>query len=104
MRTDMLRLVHERVYYLKDHNKENSPLEHLVNAISYVLNDQEESDLWELQFHNPFNQDPSLHRNFEPEADFRHDIKLLKYHEKQLKKTIKEQESQDMSAKLLVYQ
>jgi hypothetical protein len=76
MRTDILRDVHRGIKARMDQRGKKSPLETLIESIEDVLATVEGSNLFECVGPNPFNSD-SLYR-FQPELDYRHDIKLLK--------------------------
>ena len=76
MRTDILRDVHQGIEARMDRRGKKSPLEILIESIEDVLAAFEGSNLFERVGPNPFNSDPSY--RFQPEPDYRHDIKLLK--------------------------
>ena len=76
MRTDILRDVHQGIEARMDQRGKKSPLEILIESIEDVLATFEGTALFERVGPNPFNSDPSY--RFQPEPDYRHDIKLLK--------------------------
>jgi hypothetical protein len=76
MRTDILRDVHQGIKARMDQRGKKSPLEILIESIEDVLATFEGSNLFERVGPNPFNSGPFY--RFQPEPDYRHDIKLLK--------------------------
>jgi hypothetical protein len=86
MRTDILRSVHEGIQQYRDKMHKKSPLELLIKSIEGVV-----ALFGSIQLsveRNPFNADP--HYRFDPEQDYKHDIALLKFQLKELKKTLKD--------------
>ena len=76
MRTDILRSVHQGIYARMGQRGKKSPLEILIESIDEVLVTFGGSNLKESVEPLPFNVNP--HYRFCPEADYQHDIKLLK--------------------------
>tara|TARA_B100000745_G_scaffold286884_1_gene223129 strand:+ start:269 stop:865 length:597 start_codon:yes stop_codon:yes gene_type:complete len=88
MRTDLLKFIHGNVYKRKDAFPEQSPLNYLVGAINDVLASWKESNLFECFNKNPYHINPDF--DFDAEEDFSHDIKLMTFHLKALRRTLKE--------------
>ena len=88
MRTDLLKFIHGNVYKRKDAYPELSPLNYLVGAINDVLASWKESNLFECFKKNPYHINPGF--DLDAEGDFRHDIKLMTFHLKALRRTLKE--------------
>jgi hypothetical protein len=88
MRTDVLRYVHEGVRARMDAEdakgesrprgraRRTSPLEMVIESIEDVLARVESTDSSAVIGRNPFYAGP--YQRFQPEADYRHDIELLK--------------------------
>jgi len=88
MRTDILRSVHECIELFKEKTGNQSPLEILISSIEGVLFTYEKACLYESVNQNPFNANQL--NEFNPEQDYKHDIKLLNFQLNELKKTLKE--------------
>lgn len=88
MRTDLLKFIHGNVYKRKDAFPEQSPLNYLVGAINDVLASWKESNLFECFNKNTYHINPDF--DFDAEEDFSHDIKLMTFHLKALRRTLKE--------------
>lgn len=86
MRSDLLKCIHENVYKYKDAHPRQSPLSHITKAINDVLDSWGDTKLFECFSVNPYHINPNI--EFHAEEDFDHDIKLMKFHLKALKKTL----------------
>ena len=75
MRTDILS-VHQRIQARMDQRDKKSPLEILIESIEEVLGTFDGTNRFECVEGNPFNMDSRY--KFNPETDYKHDIKLLK--------------------------
>lgn len=87
MRTDLLRSLHERIQRRIDEGIEGSPLTHLADSLTEVI-EMSELNLFEIVERNPFHIDPGY--EFDREKGFLHDIKLMQYHLNAHKKTLRE--------------
>ena len=86
MRTDILKNVHQGIHQQKEKKSKKSPLVMLIKSIEDVLALFGSINLRVER--NPFNADRYYH--FDPEQDYQHDIKLLKFQLKELKKILKD--------------
>lgn len=85
MHSDILRLVHETVYELKD-KEQRSPLAYLIESFEVTLERYRHLDSYTLIDINPFNADPRHPFTFNPERAYSHDMKLLAFQLEALKK------------------
>lgn len=90
MRTDLLRSVHERIQLRVDEKQPGSPLKHIADSLNEVVESYEHVNLFECVERNPFHLDPGY--NFDPESDYLHDIKLMKFHLEAHQNTLRESE------------
>ena len=88
MRTDILRHLHESIQKKMDDGTASSPLQHIADGLTEVIDVYEDTGLFECVERNPFHLDPGY--PFSPEKDYAHDIKLMKHHLKAHKKTLRE--------------
>jgi hypothetical protein len=86
MRTDILRNVHQHIKARMDQRAKKSPLKILIESIEEVLGTFEGINLFECVERNPFNIDPRY--RFNPEPDYKHDIKLLNSQLKSLREIL----------------
>ncbi len=84
MHSDILRLVHETVYKLKD-QEQRSPLAYLIESLETTLDHYQNRDSRGVDI-NPFNVDPRHPFTFHPEQAYSHDMKLLAFQLKALKR------------------
>ena len=84
MHSDILRLVHETVYALKD-KEQRSPLAYLIESLETTLDRYQHLDSSIIDI-NPFNADPRHPFTFNPERAYSHDMKLLAFQLEALKK------------------
>ena len=91
MRTDMLRNVHEGIWARRDQRGKKSPLALLIESIEEVLEVFDESNLVACVGPNPFNREPGY--RFQPEADYDHDVQLLKSQLGSLREILEELDS-----------
>lgn len=78
MRTDLLRYVHKTLHQRLDNKGEDSPLKILADSLEEVINIYKNRDVVERIDRNPFHCNPAL--IFDAEKDYRHDIRLMKFH------------------------
>ena len=87
MRTNLLIFIHGKVLKRKDICARQSPMEHIIGAINDVLTAWKGTNLFESFLKNPLHYNPSF--DLEAEEDFNHDIKLMMFHLKALRRTLK---------------
>lgn len=88
MRTDLLRHIHLHVHQMRDQKKPGSPLHHLAKSLEQVIGAYDGVNLFECVTRNTFHIGPDY--DFQPEHDYRHDIRLMKHHLRCHRSTIKE--------------
>ena len=79
MRTDLLRFVHDGIAMGKALASGESPLQMLIRSITAIRKVCTDTSLLAAIGPNPFNRE-SRSRPFDPEADARHDLRLLDFH------------------------
>ena len=87
MRTDLLKFIHGNVHRRKNVHPEQSPLKHLIGAINDVLASWKGTNLFECFSENPFHINTGF--EFDADLDFNHDIDLMMFHLKALRRTLK---------------
>lgn len=84
MRTDMVYDVSKHVRSRMEKRPRVSNISHVINGIKDTVDYWKELNLYEIMNKNEYHCNPLF--DLEPEEDFEHDIKLMEFHIKELKK------------------
>lgn len=93
MRTDLLMHIHMHIHKRMNADKKQrlTPLHYIAESLDHLIQCYDKINLFECFQKSSYHFDPGF--DFQPEQDFRHDIKLMKHHRKCHRRTIKEIES-----------